>query len=278
LDCGTVFSGVVPTPLGQSLENIVPALSGVGTPNKKGETEKDGSLSTIEETIESWLKFSRASDQSETNFALCLSEVTRVAMALRLPREVTEKASTICRDAFWMRLAKGRTIRRLSCAATYVACRRGHVGITLHEVTKVSGTDISRVGQLVGILQRHLNLEMPEPDLRSFLARILSQLPIDQEIRVRLSREAQILIERITASKITVGKDPRGIACGILYLVSREIGLTVTQRQLSSVADVTETTIRNRVSQITQVMSEELEPFLRVKAQFPHYPRSAIFL
>jgi len=58
--------------------------------------------------------------------------------------------------------------------------------------------------------------------------------------------------------RILVGKDPRGLAAGLLYAASRIVGEKVPQRELAHAADVTEVTVRNRYKELCKALEIEI--------------------
>ena len=61
-----------------------------------------------------------------------------------------------------------------------------------------------------------------------------------------------------TAKKLgdTAGKDPMGMAAATIYMACIENGLSITQRQIADVANVTEVTIRNRLNRLRDVLKK----------------------
>ena len=56
--------------------------------------------------------------------------------------------------------------------------------------------------------------------------------------------------EKTRNSSITDGKDPNGIAAAYLYVSSVLLGQNILQKDVSTIAGVTEVTIRNRCKEI----------------------------
>jgi transcription initiation factor TFIIIB Brf1 subunit/transcription initiation factor TFIIB len=81
-------------------------------------------------------------DSNRKNLIYALSEIDRMACALKLPINIREAASMLYRKAIKKRLIRGRSIEGISAAILYVTCRQYRVPRTLEEVR-----DISRVGQ-----------------------------------------------------------------------------------------------------------------------------------
>ena len=67
---------------------------------------------------------------------------------------------------------------------------------------------------------------------------------------VRVERLALEIFEKTRNRNLADGKAPNGIAAAYLYVASILLGQNVLQRDVSSVAGVTEVTIRNRCKEI----------------------------
>ncbi len=67
---------------------------------------------------------------------------------------------------------------------------------------------------------------------------------------VRVERLALEISEKTRNNNFADGKAPNGIAAAYLYVASILLGQNVIQRDISSVAGVTEVTIRNRCKEI----------------------------
>ena len=78
----------------------------------------------------------------------------------------------------------------------------------------------------------------------------ISKIANLSKTEVRVERLALEIAEKIKDSSIADGKAPNGIAAAYLYVASILLGQNVLQRDISSIAGVTEVTIRNRCKEI----------------------------
>jgi transcription initiation factor TFIIB len=58
-------------------------------------------------------------------------------------------------------------------------------------------------------------------------------------------------MEKVTENEISAGKDPMGLAATVLYISSIKTGESISQKEISGVAGVTEVTLRNRFKDLT---------------------------
>jgi len=86
--------------------------------------------------LRKWQRRIRVSDATERNLAFALSEISKIANNLNLPKNILETASVIYRKAVKERLIRGRFIQGVTAAAIYVACRQCGLARTLDEISQ----------------------------------------------------------------------------------------------------------------------------------------------
>jgi len=211
-----------------------------GTILQEGAASRPELAITSKRACDEWLKNAKASDQTEKNIIEALSETTRIAIELSLPKIVLKKASSLWKTILEKRVSRGRSISAFSAAVVYVASRQCGIGITLDEVANVSKNSARLVGHHCSILERQLNQVIPLPRLQEYAPRILSKLHADE----RLAQTVKKILGVVEELGLASGKDPRGIVSAAIYLASESLGQKATQRALSTVTDVTDMTIR----------------------------------
>ncbi|MDH5376381.1 MAG: transcription initiation factor IIB, partial [Candidatus Bathyarchaeota archaeon] len=97
--------------------------------------------------LRKWQRRIRVSDATERNLAFALSEITKIANNLNLPKNILETASVIYRKAVKERLIRGRSIQGVTAAAIYLACRQCRLARTLEEIAQVSNMNKKEVGR-----------------------------------------------------------------------------------------------------------------------------------
>jgi transcription initiation factor TFIIB len=202
------------------------------------------------ELFREWQKSARISDQSDKNYATGLCQILQTASALALSKEIIETAALLLKDAFKKRLAKGRSIPALCGAALYAACRKHGTTKSLEEIAFALKTDKRKVAQSFRALVDEAHLSLPRFDLDNYCKRILNDL---QAGHATIEMAGRFLVD-LQKSRMSVGKDPRGISAAIAYLASTSTGEALTQREISRVSNITETTIRNRCREIKKLL------------------------
>ncbi|MFQ6095470.1 MAG: transcription initiation factor IIB [Candidatus Bathyarchaeia archaeon] len=198
--------------------------------------------------LRKWQRRIRVSDATERNLAFALSEITKVANNLSLPKSIFETASVIYRKAVKERLIRGRSIQGISAAAVYIACRQCGLVRTLDEIAGASNVSKKEIGRSYRFLVKELNYFIPPTRPSQYVSKFSNQLTMQgkvEEIAGKILKSAREL-------KLTSGRGPTGIAAAASYIASVLTGERKTQREIAEIAQVTEVTIRNRYKELIE--------------------------
>jgi len=198
--------------------------------------------------LRKWQRRIRVSDATERNLAFALSEISKIANALNLPKNILETASVIYRKAVKERLIRGRSIQGVTSAALYVACRQCGLARTLDEIAQAASINKKEVGRSYRFLVKELNYFIPPLKPSQYITKFSNQLTMQgkvEEIAHRILTTAREL-------KLTSGRGPTGIAAAASYIASVLTGEQKTQREIAEIAQVTEVTIRNRYKELVE--------------------------
>ena len=196
--------------------------------------------------LRKWQRRIRVSDATERNLAFALSEITKIANNLNLPKNILETASVIYRKAVKERLIRGRSIQGVTAAAIYLACRQCGLARTLEEIAQSSTVNKKEVGRSYRFLIKELDYTIPPLRPGQYITKFSNQLTMQgkvEEIAYKILAAAKEL-------KLTSGRGPTGIAAAASYIASVLTGERKTQREIAEIAQVTEVTIRNRYKEL----------------------------
>ncbi|KPV62489.1 MAG: Transcription initiation factor IIB [Candidatus Bathyarchaeota archaeon BA1] len=196
--------------------------------------------------LRKWQRRIRVSDATERNLAFALSEISKIANNLNLPKNILETASVIYRKAVKEHLIRGRSIQGVTAAAIYVACRQCGLARTLEEIAIASSINKKEVGRSYRFLIKELDYFIPPLTPSQYITKFSNQLTMQgkvEEIAHKILTTARDL-------KLTSGRGPTGIAAAASYIASMLIGERKTQREIAEIAQVTEVTIRNRYKEL----------------------------
>ncbi len=205
--------------------------------------------------LRKWQRRIRVSDAMERNLAFALSEITKIAKGLSLPKSIFETASVIYRKAVREHLVRGRSIRGISAASVYIACRQSGLARTLEEVAKASNVSKREVGRSYRFLVKELNYFIPPVRANQYVSKFSNQLSMQGKTE-QIANEVLAIAQKL---RLTSGRGPTGIAAAATYIASVLVGERRTQREIAEIAKVTEVTIRNRYKELVSSMTFSME-------------------
>lgn len=204
--------------------------------------------------LRKWQRRIRVSDATERNLAYALSEITKIANNLNLPKSILETASVIYRKAVKERLIRGRSIQGVTAAAIYLACRQCGLARTLEEIAQASSMSKKEVGRSYRFLIKELNYSIPPVKPSQYVTKFSNQLTMQGKVE----EIAHKIIACAKELKLTSGRGPTGIAAAASYIASVLTGERKTQREIAEIAQVTEVTIRNRYKELVERLTFQM--------------------
>jgi len=198
--------------------------------------------------LRKWQRRIRVSDATERNLAFALSEITKIANNLSLPKNILETASVIYRKAVKERLIRGRSIQGVTAAAIYLGCRKCGLARTLEEIAQASSVNKKEVGRSYRFLIKELDYSIPPVKPSQYITKFSNQLTMQGKVE----EIAHKILAAAKELKLTSGRGPTGIAAAASYIASVLTGERKTQREIAEIAQVTEVTIRNRYKELVE--------------------------
>jgi transcription initiation factor TFIIB len=204
--------------------------------------------------LRKWQRRIRVSDATERNLAFALSEISKIANNLSLPKNILETASVIYRKAVKERLIRGRSIQGVTAAAIYLACRQCKLARTLEEIAQASTVNKKEVGRSYRFLIKELDYFIPPVKPSQYITKFSNQLTMQGKVE----EIAHKILAAAKELKLTSGRGPTGIAAAASYIASVLTGERRTQREIAEIAQVTEVTIRNRYKELVERLMFEM--------------------
>jgi transcription initiation factor TFIIB len=198
--------------------------------------------------LKKWQQRTHIANTTERSFIFALSEIDRMACALKLPMNIREAASMLYRKAMKKRLIRGRSIEGIATAILYITCRQYGVPRTLEEVRDISRVGQKEISRAYRFLLRELDLKVSPASPVDFVPRFCSLLNLTSDVRAK----AIEIIKHAADNELTNGRGPIGIAAAAIYIAAILAGEHRTQKEVSDVTGVTEVTIRNRYKELSE--------------------------
>jgi transcription initiation factor TFIIB len=209
--------------------------------------------------LRKWNIRSRVHSSAERNLSQAMNELTRLSDKLHIPTSVEENAALIYRKALDEGLIRGRSIKSITAAALYAACRLTRTPRSLKEIAEASTRRRKEISRCYRLLQRELEIKMPFDEPIKYVPKIASFVGLNQKTQ----NIAIGILQKAKKIKADIGKGPAGIAAAALYIASIMDGKKVTQKLLAKAADVTEVTVRNRYNGLDKSLGLGLRKILR---------------
>jgi transcription initiation factor TFIIB len=203
--------------------------------------------------LRKWQQRVRVSTPRERRLSIVLAKIGETCKTLALSKNVLETASMIYRNLDGKVEVKGKSVVSISAATIYMACKQCAVVRSLDEICRglCNPKDLKAKTKLAARYYRTMVMELgnstaPVVTMDKYISKIANLTGTD----VRVERLALEIFEKTKDRNLADGKAPNGIAAAYLYVASILLGQNVLQRDVSSVAGVTEVTIRNRCKEI----------------------------
>jgi len=203
--------------------------------------------------LRKWQQRVRVSSPRERRLSIVLAKIGETCKTLALSKNVLETASMIYRNLDGKVEVKGKSVVSISAATIYMACKQCAVVRSLDEICRglCIPKDLKAKTKLAARYYRTMVMELgnstaPVVTMDKYISKIANLTSTD----VRVERLALEIFEKTKDRNLADGKAPNGIAAAYLYVASVLLGQNVLQRDVSSVAGVTEVTIRNRCKEI----------------------------
>jgi transcription initiation factor TFIIB len=254
---------------------------GIGTRDYSGKSINHQMAEQMN-SMRRWHSRIRVASPKERRLLNVLSKINEICSAMSLSKTVMETAAMLYRNFETMSEAKGKSITCIAAASIYLACKRCSIVRSLEEIIKTEGIieeDRSTL-KLASKYYRMMVIEMgiftsqessgtdsAKPNVVSTsnpssvtqskpisvtlaIDHYISKLTNVAKIDTRIERLAIDLAHKTNSNIIADGKAPNGLAAAYIYLAALLLGINLLQMDISSLAGVTEVTIRNRCKDI----------------------------
>lgn len=182
-------------------------------------------------------------------------ELKRISSQLYISNLIRNSAAEIFEEAVEKKLTKHYEIITNVAASLYLACQQFEQPRTFAEISKQSETDEKAIAAAYRLIKNSLKIKISSTSPLDLIPRFCSKLNLDQEV-VNISIK---MMKQIQDDKILLGKNPLGITAAIIYLSSNYCNIDLSQRKIGQILNITEPTIRNRVSDIKKLIPNFIE-------------------
>ena len=181
------------------------------------------------------------------NLLIATTELKRICSNLNLPNHIKLEAVKLYKEAFKMKLLRGRSINSMIAACIYLAIRLKKIPRTFQEILEESAENEKDIRRCYRVLIRELNIKSPNTNPSALIPTYIANLKLNHSV----GETATKIVNTFSAKFSTSGKDPKGIVAGAIYLACRLKDLELTQKQIADVVGITEVTLRSRFKELS---------------------------
>ena len=201
--------------------------------------------------LREWQKRIRVANSQERRLVSALSVMGSAAEFLGLPKTVLETAAVLYRNIDGQINIKGKSVESIAAAILYMACKQCGIVRSIDEIARGTNPTKKPKTKLASKYYRNIVMETGRINTPSItMDRYISKFANMAQIDTKVERLALVIADRAKKASATDGKSPHGIAAAYLYMASILLGHGMPQREISTVAGISEVTIRNRCREI----------------------------
>lgn len=174
-------------------------------------------------------------------------ELFKMCSKIHATDDVKQTAKLICSQVFSLGLNRRRTTLSIIASALFLALREKGEAVTLREFASeinASPQQMWEIARYYRALFNELNPRLPTVDPSAFVQGIAERAK-----RSRATTDLALeLLDKIKQTKPEIsGRNPLAVAAAAVYMASMKNGEKISEREISSVAGVTEACIRKSI-------------------------------
>lgn len=192
------------------------------------------------------------------NLVVALRHLKRICSILKIPNHVKAHTILLYRKAFKKGIIRGRSIIGVLIACLYASCRIFKLPISFNELSKQTDKKEKKFYGYYLSIVRELKLKILPLGPEDFFPKIITNLNLSFEIE----KKARMLLPYL--KPFSIGKDPKVISASLIYFICKKSKIYRTQKEVTKIAGITETSLRNICKQIENY-------FLKNKISFEQF-------
>ncbi|MBY9005771.1 MAG: transcription initiation factor IIB [Candidatus Lokiarchaeota archaeon] len=184
----------------------------------------------------------RAKINSSYNYNLSIAMITldKITSQLGLPKLVKIASSLLYRKILKKKLVKGRSIVQIIIATIYLICRLYLIPIKLKELADHTNVEIRYIRNYYNLIIKKFDLKPNTLPITLFVSRYCSDLYLSNNVELTSLKILDIIEKR----GLLIGKNPSSVIGAVIYTAAIINQERKTQKQISKVVGITESTIR----------------------------------
>lgn len=200
-------------------------------------------------------------NSTERNHSKAYQILKNVKTEFNIPYFISTTAFHIYKISRMKKMIKGRSIKAFVAASIYVSVRIYDRAIFINEFAEYFNLTTKNMHRAISLIVRDilpdLSIDYEPISVPDAIYRIIAKL----KLRPKTNKICYNLYVRLRKEGFrNIGKDPRGIAGGIIYIADRLYnignGSRITQSRISKEAMICEATVRNRLKEMKKYLMD----------------------
>jgi len=189
--------------------------------------------------------------RSERNIVSAFRDISAMCDQFSLPKTISDIAKQLYKRSDEEKLLRGKPLEAVIAACIFIACRQAHVPRTFREICQLTHVSKKVLGQCYKALEQAFNLT---PGASALNGRVAPRQTGPEDLLVRYCNHLALpphvqgyctdVIVQAREKGIADGRSPVSIAGGSIFFVCHLLGIPKAIRDISTVAGVSEGTIR----------------------------------
>ena len=201
--------------------------------------------------LRKWDNRSQIKNTADRSLRSALNDLGNVQLKLGLSDAIIERASLFYRKASEKNLVRGRTVKGITGACLYAACRDLEHTRTLKEIAQHLGIGRKDLARSYRLLFRELGFVVSIADPVKSIGKIASKIGVKE----KTIRKAMYVLDLAQDARIVAGKNPEIIAATAIYAACMLTGENKSQHEIAIAANTSTVSIRNRILEFREKLN-----------------------
>lgn len=187
-----------------------------------------------------------------------------------ISKTIIDRAQYIFKTVDAKKLLKGKNLEGSVGACIYIACKLENAPRTFKEVSVITGVQKREIGRCYKLIAKEVDTKGS-----ALSGDIVSRFCSDLNLSLRIQRIASEVSQRVYDLGCLTGRSPDSVAAAVIYLVLTLFPeLKNTQKDIQSVTNVTEVTIKNTYKDLLAFKDEIIPKELFDEKELKNMPKS----
>ena len=180
----------------------------------------------------------------------CKALIDRYANALKVDESTKEEACEICAKAGDNALINKENRKHIAATCLYIACRHHKNPYGMDEIAFAARVKEIEIRHTYRLLSWELDIRQAPISPADYIPRYSSILKLTPEAQSK----AIEIIEKAIEKKLTLGKNPKGVAGAAIYLAFQSLGGKISKEMIAGIAGITVLIINLRCNELAQFL------------------------